>query len=154
MGQKGLSGRTPRRVDGNDHPQIKSPLNINTAYDLLRNPKFIDESGIGTVMCSTLSIPVDKQKALSTGTVAAKDSAKIADEMIVKLGRNLNKSQMMVLEMLRSNNWERPMYVASTVGTEYYPALQEYMVQEAWHTALCRLKDSANASTPNVCTTI
>jgi tetratricopeptide (TPR) repeat protein len=36
----------------------------------------------------------------------------------------------MVLEMLNSNNWERPIYVAATVGSEYYPALQEYMQLE------------------------
>lgn len=117
------------RVD--DHPQIKSPLDINVAFDLLRDPRFIDEDGIGNLLCSTLSIPVDKAKAISTGTVAAQDSARIVDEMIVKIGgRSISKSQLMVLEMLRSNNWERPIYVAATVGSEFYPALQEYMVLE------------------------
>ena len=114
-----------------DHPQVQSPLNINTAFDLLRNERFIEDGGIGNLVCSTLSIPVDKAKVIATGTVAEKDSAQIVDNMIVKVrGRSITKSQLMVLEMLRSNNWERPIYVASTVGDEYYPALQDYMVLE------------------------
>ena len=113
-----------------DHPQVQSPLDINTAFDLLRNPRFIEDGGIGNVLCSTLSIPVDKDKAITSGTVSAKDASRIVDRMNIKLGRSLSKSQMMVLEMLRSNNWERPIYVAATVGSEFYPAIQEYMQLE------------------------
>ena len=34
----------------------------------------------------------------------------------------LTKSETMMLEMIKENNWKRPMYVAVTVGDEYYPA--------------------------------
>ena len=75
-------------------------------------------------------LPVDKQKVIETGTVAIEDSAKIVNQINIKLGRSIGKAQLMVLEMLNTNNWERPIYVAATVGSEYYPALQEYMQLE------------------------
>ena len=113
-----------------DHNQFKNGMELGQALDLVRDPRTIDENGIGNFFSSTMILPVDKQKAIETGTVAAKDSAKIADQMYIKLNRSVGKAQLMVLEMLNSNNWERPMYVAATVGSEYYPALQEYMQLE------------------------
>jgi hypothetical protein len=113
-----------------DHPQFANGMELSQALDLVRNPKTIDDNGIGTFFSSNMILPVDKQKAIETGTVAAKDSARIVNQMNIKLGRSVGKAQLMVLEMLNSNNWERPIYVAATVGSEYYPALQEYMQLE------------------------
>lgn len=113
-----------------DHPQVRCPLDVSTAFTLMRNPRFIDENGIGNIFCSTLTIPVDREQVLKTGCVAAEDSAFIVDRMTIKLGRSLTKSQLMLLEMLNTNEWERPVYVAATVGSEFYPALQEYMQLE------------------------
>jgi tetratricopeptide (TPR) repeat protein len=113
-----------------DHPQFKNGMELEHALELVRNPKTIDDNGIGTFFSSTMILPVDKQQAIKTGTVEAKDSAKIVDQMQIKLGHSIGKAQLMVLEMLNSNNWERPIYVAATVGSEYYPALQEYMQLE------------------------
>ena len=113
-----------------DHAQFANGMELGQALDLVRNPRTIDENGIGNFFSSTMILPVDKQKVIETGTVEAKDSAKIVDKMHIKLGRSVGKAQLMVLEMLNSNNWERPIYVAATVASEYYPALQEYMQLE------------------------
>jgi tetratricopeptide (TPR) repeat protein len=113
-----------------DHPQFKNGMELSQALDLVRDPRTIDENGIGTFFSSDLKLPVDKEQVTKTGTVAAKDTNLIVDEMQIKLGRSIGKAQLMVLEMLNSNNWERPIYVAATVGSEYYPALQEYMQLE------------------------
>jgi tetratricopeptide (TPR) repeat protein len=113
-----------------DHAQFANGMELGQALDLVRNPRTIDENGIGNFFSSTMILPVDKQKVIETGTVEAKDSTKIVDKMHIKLGRSVGKAQLMVLEMLNSNNWERPIYVAATVGSEYYPALQEYMQLE------------------------
>lgn len=113
-----------------DHPQLPHPLDINLAYNLLRDERFIDEDGVGILFSKTLTIPVDKEQVLKTNTVQTKDTANIVDAMEITLGNQITKSKMMVLELLRSNNWERPIYVAATVGSEYYPALQDYMQLE------------------------
>ena len=113
-----------------DHPQFKNGMELGQALDLVRNPKTIDDNGIGTFFSSNMILPVDKQQVIKSRTVADKDTNLIVDQMQIKLGRSIGKAQLMFLEMLNSNNWERPMYVAATVGNEYYPALQEYMQLE------------------------
>ncbi len=113
-----------------EHPQVGGKLTVSQAFDFLRDPRFIDENGIGNIFSRTLTIPVDHEAALATGTVALEDSAKIVDEMVVRLGSSINKAQMMVLDMLNTGNWERPIYVAATVGDSYYPALKDYMQLE------------------------
>ena len=113
-----------------DHPQFKNGMELSQALDLVRDPRTIDDNGIGTFFSSNIILPVDKQQVIKSGLVAEKDSNLIVDQMQIKLGRSIGKAQLMVLEMLNSNNWERPIYVAATVGSEYYPALQEYMQLE------------------------
>jgi hypothetical protein len=44
--------------------------------------------------------------------------------------RAVYKSEMMMYEMLAQCNWERPLYVAITVGKDNYGCLGDYFVQE------------------------
>lgn len=64
-----------------------------------------------------LSIPVDKEKVLSNGTVAPKD----ADKILPSLNWNLNvnqmeKKHMMILDLIDKNKWDRPIYFSITIG--------------------------------------
>ena len=42
--------------------------------------------------------------------------------MVFDLPSRLTKSETMMLEMIKENNWKRPIYVAVTVAEEYYPS--------------------------------
>ncbi len=108
-----------------NYPQFGGRMDAKTALKLLRDPRYIDE-GVGTIFAKTLVIPIDKEQVLRTGTVAPEDSALIVDEMEIKLGNSITRSQMMFIEMLVTNNWERPIYVGVTVGGEYYPNVRNY----------------------------
>ncbi|MCQ2346442.1 MAG: DUF2723 domain-containing protein [Paludibacteraceae bacterium] len=44
----------------------------------------------------------------------------------VKQAKRYTRSEMMILEMLEQNKWERPMYFAVTVGDDYYLGLKPY----------------------------
>lgn len=71
----------------------------------------------------SLYIPVDKEKVLANGTVQPKDSALIVDRVEIQLkGSSLNKSQLMVLDILATNNWERPVYFGVGMGQDSYMA--------------------------------
>ena len=37
------------------------------------------------------------------------------------------RSEMMIMEMLSTNKWQRPMYFCATVGNDYYLGLEPYM---------------------------
>ena len=79
----------------------------------------------------SLYIPVDKKKVLANGTVQPKDSALIVDRVEIQLkGSSLNKSQLMVLDILATNNWERPVYFGVGMGQDSYMGFDKYFQLE------------------------
>jgi tetratricopeptide (TPR) repeat protein len=58
--------------------------------------------------------------------------SKMPDRMVISLkGRNmLTKNHIMLLEMLASTNWERPLYMSTTVGSDNYVGLEPFFIQE------------------------
>jgi hypothetical protein len=60
-----------------------------------------------------LELPVDRKKVLSNGTVQIRDSALITDAVRWEItGNSLIKNEMMLLDILAENNWDRPIYFA------------------------------------------
>jgi hypothetical protein len=69
---------------------------------------------------------------LANGTIAAKDSALIVDKLMWNLNKtkNISKAYIIMMDILANNNWERPIYYASTTGPEAYLGLEEYFQWE------------------------
>ncbi|HAH76690.1 MAG TPA: hypothetical protein DCL91_02065 [Prevotella stercorea] len=78
----------------------------------------------------TLYITTDKEAVRRSGMMMASDT--IPDRMVISLAgkRAIYKNDMMMLEMLAQCNWERPLYVATTVGSDNYMNLGDNFVQE------------------------
>ncbi len=108
--------------------QIKEPLDLNVAYDfLLKRGQFKDVEGDGFIPTKQLFLPVDPNQVLQTGTLPATRAAEIIPQINIDLTqRRLTKSELMILEMLRTNNWKRPIYFAVTVGDDYYLGLSDH----------------------------
>ena len=49
------------------------------------------------------------------------------ERILFKKKRMYTRSEMMIMEMLSTNKWERPMYFCATVGNDYYLGLEPYM---------------------------
>lgn len=76
-------------------------------------------------------LPVDKDKVLANGTVNPEDADLIVDEVRWTVsGGYVVKNTLMVLDLLANFNWDRPIYFASTTGTEAYAGLQNYFQLE------------------------
>jgi hypothetical protein len=94
-----------------DNPATKISYAENAAYLPIRN----------------LYMVVDKQAVIDNGVVAPEDYDQIVDTMFIELtGNYIAKDQLMILDMLYHNNWERPIYYAISVGTEKYLSLDKY----------------------------
>ena len=78
----------------------------------------------------TLYLTIDKDAVRRSGMLLQGDS--IPDQMVISLkGKSaLYKGDLMMLEMIANANWTRPIYVATTVGSENYMNLGENFVQE------------------------
>ncbi len=80
----------------------------------------------------TLYMTIDKEAVLKSGMMIQGDTASIPDRMVISLkGKSaLYKGDLMMLEMICHANWTRPIYVATTVGSENYMNLGDNFVQE------------------------
>ncbi len=88
------------------------------------------ESDMHVIPTDTLYITIDKDAVRKSGMMMASDT--IPDRMIISLAgkRALYKNDLMMLEMLAQCNWTRPLYVATTVGSDNYMNLGDNFVQE------------------------
>ena len=78
----------------------------------------------------TVYMTIDKEAVKRSGMMLQGDS--IPDRMVISLkGKGaLYKGDLMMLEMIDQCNWTRPIYVATTVGSENYMNLGDNFVQE------------------------
>ena len=64
-----------------------------------------------------LRIPVNKEKVLANGTVSPEDAHLILPSIEWNLNVNqMEKKHMMIIDLLDTNNWDRPIYFSITIG--------------------------------------
>ena len=78
----------------------------------------------------TLYLDIDKKAVKRSGMMMASDT--IPDRMVISLkGKSaLYKGELMMLEIVSQANWTRPVYVATTVGSDNYLNLGDNFVRE------------------------
>lgn len=95
----------------------------------VRSPK----EGLQLIPTDSIVIKIDKEAVKRSGMMIP-DSLKgnIPEYMKISLKgkRALYKSELMMLEMLANTNWERPIYMAITVGSENHINLDDNFMQE------------------------
>ena len=102
---------------GSDDPQSKARL--NSGEDINYFPT------------KHLRLTVDAEAALNTGTVSKENAGKIVKSIDWTLdGNYLMKNDLIILNILANNNWKRPVYFATTVGSENYLHLEPYFQLE------------------------
>lgn len=98
---------------------------------------------------NNMRIPVDSAKVVQNGTVPANLAGRIAKNidwtLIDQSGRPkayVYKNDLMVLDLLATNNWERPIYFAVTTGPDSYLGLEDYFQLEGLAYRLVPVKSS------------
>jgi len=116
------------------------PMSLKTAIELLKsndpNYKKLVAQRYGDdfdfLPTKKFFLPVDPDAALKTGTVSPENAGRIVNQINIDFSKKnyLGKHEMVILDMLQHNNWERPIYFAVTVGNESYMGLQDYFQLE------------------------
>ena len=102
----------------------------------VRSPK---DDELKVIPTDSVVIKVDKEAVRRSGMMMPGDS--IPDYMSIKLRtktytgdyipkRALYKSELMMLEMLSEANWERPIYIAVSVGNDNQLGMDNHFIQE------------------------
>ncbi|HLN21041.1 MAG TPA: DUF2723 domain-containing protein [Bacteroidales bacterium] len=116
--------------------KTKDPVDISTIIDWVMS----DNKGtkvqispnelIDIIPSRTIRIPIDKEKVLASGTVKPEDADLIVPYIDITLkGSSILKSQLVVLDILAHNNWQRPVYYVTgyhsdALGLEPYFQLE------------------------------
>jgi hypothetical protein len=113
-------------------PKDSTKLELGLALDFVRStdPRTKDPMGNDIFPSTNLILKVDKQQVLNSGTVPAGKADRIVSEMQLKTKQQVTKSDMMIMDILKSNNWKRPVYFAVTVDHDMYLGLNDYFQQE------------------------
>ncbi|MDD5185883.1 MAG: hypothetical protein PHS84_11540, partial [Paludibacter sp.] len=102
-------------------------LDVKTAFDfVLSNDPQTKRQGEAFIPTNHLYLPVDAQQVIKTGTLPMSRAAEIVPQIDFTLNKRLTKSELMIIEMLKENNWKRPVYFAVSVGDDYYLGLNDH----------------------------
>ena len=84
---------------------------------------------INTFPTKTVTLPVNKENVLKSGTVSAKDADKIVSSITIKITNNqLGKNTLLMLDALANNDWERPIYFSGgSFGDADYLYMKDYL---------------------------
>lgn len=76
-----------------------------------------------------IRVPVDKNAVLESGLVAAKDADQILDYIDIDLPKSaLPKNRLLMLDMLNTNNWKRPIYFSGgSLDSGEYLYMKDYL---------------------------
>ncbi len=115
-----------------DNPKTKQIKGYEGYFDYLPTRKFF--------------LPVDSLKAIQTGIVNKEDSNKIVKQINIDLdGSMIMKNEMMILDLISNNDWNRPIYFAVTVGRDNYMNLEDYFQLEGFAYKFVPIKSNSNS---------
>ena len=116
-----------------EHPKEAAKQFGSSPFELKNIMKYwvrSKDADMHVIPTDTVYITIDKDAVRRSGMMMASDT--IPDRMVISLAgkRALYKNDLMMLEMLAECNWKRPLYVATTVGSDNYMNLGDNFVQE------------------------
>jgi hypothetical protein len=116
--------------------KVKEPVNISTIIDYVNSDNKATKVQVSAteildvIPSRTIRIPVDSAKVIASGTVKPEDAGKIVPYIDIKLkGSSILKSQLIILDILAHNNWERPIYFVTGYHNDAL-GLEEYFQLE------------------------
>ncbi len=116
-GGQAIDLREGMRFLASDDPKTKQYGGYSGRLDHIPSKKFY--------------LPIDAAQILKTGTVSSDMVSKIVPQMQWGINKNyITKSDMMVLDLIANNNWNRPVYFAVTVARDNFQGLDGYFMNE------------------------
>jgi len=135
-----------------DNPRItRETVGLKEAINFIAddNPatKLQQADNASYIPKKTISFKIDKEAVIRNKVVAPEDYDKIVDTITIDLtDRNyISKDEMMILDLLATNNWERPIYWAITVGRNKYLNLQDYFQVEGFAFRFVPIKSASSS---------
>ncbi|WP_400193644.1 DUF2723 domain-containing protein [Hymenobacter sp. B81] len=149
-----ISLQNPNYVQGtNDYlPFVENPsvsqVNLREFIELVKqnSPLLQVQTQSGHALLSfptrKFFLPVDTSAVQKLGIVPAERRGQLVSRMEWDMGRGaIEKKNLVILDMLATNNWERPIYFSSTVNQQDFMSLQPYFQLEGMAYRILPLRD-------------
>ena len=111
---------------------LEEPKTVKQVIDFVRSddPRsrlpLADNSLVDFIPTKTLLLPVNKENAVACGIVKPEDAHLMVDTITIKLGNAIDKSQLLLLDILSNFDWNRPLYF-TTPSLVSKLGLQDYL---------------------------
>ncbi|MFN8242138.1 MAG: DUF2723 domain-containing protein [Bacteroidales bacterium] len=133
------------------YEKTKDAVDIETVlkWVMSENPdtklRLANNEVLDAIPSRTIRIPVDKEKVLASGTVRPEDADKIVPYIDIRLkGSAIMKSQLIILDILANNKWERPIYFVTGYHNDAM-GLEEYFQLEGVAYRLVPIRSQNNS---------
>ena len=131
---------------------IQSPLDIQQYLHLIKQAhpvlqvRTITGEYTNSLPVKTMALPINKKAVLKQGIIPQEQQHLLVDTMTWELkSRGLEKKDLIILDLLATNNWERPIYFNHTSLKSLNIDLKNYVITEG--TALRLLPIQNNTGT-------
>ncbi|MEZ4907423.1 MAG: DUF2723 domain-containing protein [Saprospiraceae bacterium] len=111
--------------------KLQDPMPLQSVLDFMAGNHPISggrNSFPSYIPTQSMYIPVNKEKAISSGWVEEKDSARIVNQIPINFANKtyLTKDDIAILDILANNLYDRPIYFSVTVRNEKVMGLNDY----------------------------
>jgi hypothetical protein len=133
-----------------EKPQVAAGIDLKQYIELIKqnHPALQAQYGEGTTLLTmptkNFVLPVDKEKVKKMGFVADDKAGDIATTMSWTINKSLlEKKHLVILDLLATNNWERPIYFSTTVNSSDFMGLSDYFQLEGLAYRLVPVKSAS-----------
>ncbi|MDX2195436.1 MAG: DUF2723 domain-containing protein [Cytophagales bacterium] len=120
-----------------ENPQGKNGISLPVYINLVKenHPAITVQASSGSSLCTLpseyLILPIDTDKVRNMDYIPKGKESLIPAEIKWRIGRGaLEKKDLIMLDMIATGNWERPLYFSTTLSNSNYLGLREYMQME------------------------
>ncbi len=122
-----------------ENPTVKRGIDLRQYIELVKqkHEALMVELQGGTFTASipskTLFLPINKQEIMAKGVVSKEKYSRIVDTVYIKMKESANalyKSDLMILDLIATSNWDRPIYFNNTSARSMNLELRNYLQME------------------------
>lgn len=112
---------------------VTGAINLHTFLKLIKNDdkRLRLYPSANVIPSKVISLEVNRDAVIKLGIIPKGMDSLVVDQMILKLkGNGLEKKDLMILDLIATNNWKRPIYFNNTSLSQLNIDVEDYVIQE------------------------
>lgn len=125
-----------------DSVELSDLLAVMTSENRNDQVQMSDGSYMNFLPARKLKLSINADRLIDTNTIRPEQKSDVAPAMEWSFNKPYaSKADLIMLDILANNNWERPVYFATSVSEDTYMGLDEYLYLEGYAYRLLPLKN-------------